>query len=159
MKLQTFILHQTPTVTISSLHINGDFFCFVCEDGYREKKVPGETRISAGTYKIAARTEGKFFLKYRQAYGHAFAIWIKDVPEFEYILMRIGNDPTDTRGYLLVGMSWRFTGQSHYVSESSIAYRKLYDQVEAAFICGEKVTIEINRETSMDAMHSLLSAV
>ena len=41
--------------TISRVNVDGQFVCFGLEDEYRADKVPGETRIPAGTYRVTLR--------------------------------------------------------------------------------------------------------
>jgi hypothetical protein len=145
MLLTTRILAETQNCTISALSIDRVFFGFICEDGYRETKVPDETRIPGGRYQIKPRFEGKFFSNYKKRFGHEFALHLQDVPNFTFILIHIGNGPGDSRGCLLVGRSWGYTGNAHYIGESSLAYQKLYETINAAFARGEEVWIEIDR--------------
>lgn len=145
MLLKTRILIETHNCTISELTIDGVFFSFVLEDGFRETKVPGETRIPAGKYQILQRREGKFYTAYKRRFGHKFVPHLQDVPGFAFILMHIGNGPSDSRGCLLVGRSWGYTGNAHYIGDSTETYKKLYETLEAAFARGEEVWVEIDR--------------
>ena len=69
------------------------FLSYTLEDEYRKEKVAGETRIPAGTYKITLRTTGGFHGRYEKKYGqmHKGMLWVRDVPNFEYILIHTGN--------------------------------------------------------------------
>ena len=80
------------------------FLCYTLEDEYRKDKVKGETRIPAGTYDIILRKVGSFHTKYSEKFKdmHKGMLWVKDVPNFEYILIHIGNTDEDTSGCLLV---------------------------------------------------------
>src|SRR5690242_20645910 len=84
-------LYETSDRTVSVLAANGKDFCFILEDGYREVKVPGETRIPAGKYPVVPRYVGDFYTKYKRNYRHKCSIQIDNVPGFEQILMHIGN--------------------------------------------------------------------
>jgi hypothetical protein len=129
--------------TKSSFHIDGNFKCFVLEDGFRVKKVYGETRIPPGTRKIELRTEGGMNKKYLEKFGsdfHKGMLWIKDVNGFEYIYIHYGNYPKDTLGCLLTGFS-ADTNKS-MVGNSINAYKKIYPIISDAILKGEKVMIE-----------------
>jgi len=150
MLLKTTIVHQTHVCTISMLAIDGVFFGFILEDGFRDSKVPGETRIPGGRYRILPRVEGKFYTNYKRRFGHKFVPHLQDVPGFTFILMHIGNGPDDSRGCLLVGRQWTYTGNSHCIGNSTETYLKLYETLEAAFNRKEEVWIEVDRTAPSD---------
>ena len=133
--------------TISLFMIDGKFQCFSIEDEKREKKVYGETRIPSGLYEIKLRTEGSFHLKYLEKFGkdfHKGMLHVTDVPGFEYILIHIGNDESNTDGCILVGNTIKenVTGKG-YLSDSANAYKRIYTIIRDAFLKDEKVFIEI----------------
>lgn len=132
---------------MSAMAVNGEFFCFVIEDGYRELKEAGKTRIPAGEYKIIPRKHGGFFARYQKKFGHAFAIQIADVPGFQDILIHTGNTKEDTRGCLLVADQAGKSGTDYAApaGSSTPAYLRLYHEVERAFNAGESVEITIER--------------
>ncbi len=113
--------------TLSVVAVNGRFVCFGLEDEYRARKVPGETRILAGNYRVTLRTVGGFHGRYTKKFGafHRGMLWVRDVPGFEYILIHIGNSEKDTAGCLLVGLN-ASTHPSLYVGNSTGAYKRLY---------------------------------
>lgn len=142
----------TPNSTASQMFVDSRPFCFVVEDGHRDKKQFGETRIPAGRYQVIKRKTGKFYEKYRREYGHEFALWVKNVPGFEWILIHIGNTIKDTNGCLLVN---RFIGiqaltMDYVGTDSSSVYKLLYALVNAAYQRGEEVWIEITRREIMN---------
>ena len=61
MNIQVLKIAESQNSTLSQMRIDGAFFCFVIEDGHRDVKVSGETRIPAGTYKVQRRTHGGFY--------------------------------------------------------------------------------------------------
>ncbi|MCA0235441.1 MAG: DUF5675 family protein [Bacteroidetes bacterium] len=150
MLLKTTIIHETHVATVSILEIDGVFFGFILEDGFRENKVPGETRIPGGRYRILPRTEGKFYTKYKSRFKHRFVPHLQDVPGFTFILMHIGNGPDDSRGCLLVGRQWIYTGNSHCIGNSSEAYQRLYETIEGALLRKEEVWIVVDRTPMKD---------
>ena len=125
--------------TVSRVLIDGTFVCFGLEDEYREDKVPGETRIPAGTYQIRLRTVGGFHAKYSKRYGdmHRGMLHVQDVPNFEYILIHTGNTDEHTAGCLLVGEQAVTTPGDMRVNQSRAAYTRFYPMVVDAAEAGD----------------------
>jgi hypothetical protein len=117
--------------TISRVSINGKYECFGLEDEFRADKVPGETRIPAGTYKIKLRTEGGFHNRYADHYkkAHKGMLHIEDVPNFTHILIHCGNTDEDTAGCLLLGSSANTAVGDMSISSSRLAYQTFYPKV------------------------------
>ena len=140
-------LYRTKEFTIGALFIDGVFMCFTLEDQKQVNKVSKETRIWAGLYKVAFRTEGGFFSRYLKQFGAAFhkgMLQIMNVPQFEYILIHIGNTDKDTAGCILVGLGIDMA--TGVLTKSTDAYKKIYPVIEAALSRGEEVIIEIKDE-------------
>jgi hypothetical protein len=121
------------------------FLCYTLEDEYREDKVAGETRIPAGTYRVTLRTTGGFHGRYVKKYGdmHKGMLWVRDVPNFEYILIHTGNTDEHTAGCLLVGDSQQanFGSSDGMVGSSVNAYKRIYPPIAEALEQGQEVTI------------------
>lgn len=121
------------------------FLCYTLEDEYREDKIPGETRIPSGTYKITLRTVGGFHSRYEAKYGdlHKGMLWVRDVPGFEYILIHTGNTDEHTAGCLLVGNSQNenITKPDGFIGSSVTAYKRIYLPIAKALENEEEVTI------------------
>jgi len=120
--------------TISSVFVDGRFMCFGLEDEYRENKVSGETRIAAGRYAIKVRAEGGFHQRYSRKFPqfHQGMLHVRDVPEFEYILIHIGNTDENTDGCLLLGEQAVTSIGDMRVNQSRVAYERLYQHVIGA---------------------------
>jgi hypothetical protein len=129
----TLVRYSTSKLdTTGLLFLNGNFVCYTLEDTHREKKIPGATRIPAGTYQIALREIGTVHARYKQRYPsfHKGMIWIKDVPNYDGVLIHIGNTYEDTRGCILVGDSVGNNAiEDGKINFSAQAYRRLYKQV------------------------------
>ena len=121
------------------------FLCYTLEDEYREDKVGGETRIPSGAYEVTLRTVGGFHGRYEKKYGkmHKGMLWVRDVPNFEYILIHTGNTDEHTAGCLLLGDSQQanFGNSDGFVGSSTQAYKRVYPSVAKALEENEKVTI------------------
>ena len=126
---------------------NGErrFLCYTLEDEHRDEKVAGETRVPAGTYDITLRKVGGFHSRYVKKYGemHKGMLWVRDVPNFEYILIHTGNTDEHTAGCLLVGDSQQanFGNSNGMVGSSVNAYKRIYPPIAEALERNEKVTI------------------
>ena len=121
------------------------FLCYTLEDEHRDDKVKGETRVPAGTYKITLRTTGGFHARYEKKYGsmHKGMLWVREVPNFEYILIHTGNTDEHTAGCLLVGNSQQanFGSSDGFIGSSVDAYKRIYPAIAAALEEGEEVSI------------------
>ena len=91
--------------TIGKLYIDGAYFCDTLEDADRldkgmtaaqlaAKKIPGQTAIPEGTYKVIVNVSPKF---------KRLLPRLVNVPGYEGVLIHRGNTPADTAGCILVG--------------------------------------------------------
>lgn len=128
MKILVDRIKSDNDATLSVIYIDGVFICDGLEDEYREKKVMHETRIPAGTYKVTLRKEGGFHARYQKRFSsfHRGMLWVRDVPNFEYILIHCGNTDDNTSGCLLVGQAAR--GKLELV-QSALTYERFYKKV------------------------------
>lgn len=125
---------STNEATLSRVLVDGAFQCFGLEDEFRAVKIPGETRVPAGSYKITLRTWGGFHDRYQKDRRfrdfHQGMLWVRDVAGFEDILIHVGNSERDTAGCLLVAKErdeLRMT-----LLNSTQAYCDLYKKVVEA---------------------------
>jgi hypothetical protein len=143
---------ETATTTLSKLEMDNPngyplFICFLLEDGFRTKKVPGETRIPAGQYPVLRYRAGRFLREYKRRWGHTFVPLLTDVDNFSAILMHVGNGHVDTRGCLLTGMGARFDPNSntYTLTDSVVGYKRLYKILDNAFNQGREVVLDVGR--------------
>lgn len=134
--------------TLGKLSMNGEFVCFTLEDREQTPKVPNQSCIGKGIYKLALRKEGglhaTYSLKYRDM--HKGVLWLLDVPDFKYIYLMVGNNCEDTKGCILVGNAFQNeadTSAKRGLLQSQDAYRKIYPTIAAHLEKGGEVTIEI----------------
>ena len=138
-----------PDWTVGRLLINNQKDGFIIEDQVRPPDAPkekGETAIPFGRYEIGLRQSPKFSSKYlwsdtlgkliipKQKSEHPYIrdfrphdmLWIKNVPNFSFILLHWGNDDDDTDGCLLVGDTLGIVDGQEAVLNSRTYYKKLY---------------------------------
>ena len=143
MDIDVIRFNSKESFTDGLMYINGEFQVYTLEDEQRSVKVFGETRIPNGRYNVALRNIGVFDSKYLKKYGadfHKGMLWVKDVPNFEYILIHVGNDDGDTAGCLLTGMS-NNADEKGFIGGSTEAYKKIYPPIRDAILSGEEVFI------------------
>ena len=138
--------------TIGKMFIDGSPVCYTLEDKTRpdsEKKIYGETAIPYGEYPITFRTEGSIYEDYKVRFkdigNERGTLWIRNIPNYEYVLIHVGNFPKDTLGCILVGNCVSLDN----IHDSTIAYKKIYPVIANALERGEEVIIKI-----VDGLHA-----
>jgi len=144
MKIIVTKLKETANSTLSAMTVNGEFFCYVLEDAERIPKIWGESRIPGGIYNVLPVTHGRFYNKYKEKFGHEFALHVEKVSNFTGIMIHVGNQVHDTLGCLLVGDSY-VKNKDYVLMKSTVAYKRLYDAVAVALKNNESVTLIIRR--------------
>tara|TARA_R110002153_G_scaffold86476_1_gene214774 strand:+ start:1590 stop:2033 length:444 start_codon:yes stop_codon:yes gene_type:complete len=124
--------------TLSMMSIDEVFECFGLEDEYREVKVQGETRIPSGEYKVTLRNEGGMTKRYAEKYPdlHRGMLWLRDVPNFTYVYIHVGNQDDHTEGCILTGGGCDARQNAMKTTSSSLAYKALYSKVVDAAEAG-----------------------
>ena len=118
MKLTLKRIAKKPKYTIGKLYIDNTYFCDTLEDTDRglnsnmgavaiqSKKVPGETAIPIGTYKVDMNTVSPRFQNTSWAKKwRGIVPRLIDVPGYMGVLMHPGNTERDTSGCILVGQN------------------------------------------------------
>lgn len=106
MKLLVKRVALKPDYTIGRLYVNGEYFCDTLEDVVRDTKIYGKTAIPCGTYRITMDVVSPRFKdrSWAKPYGGKLPRLI-DVPNYEGVLIHVGNTAEDTSGCLLVGQN------------------------------------------------------
>lgn len=116
--------------TLGKLYINGEFFCYTCEDKVRPKKIYGETAIPVGKYQVSLTWSNRF---------KRILPLIENVPNFEGIRIHAGNTHEDTEGCLLVGLTRTKDG----VADSRKAMEQLMPHLKVAWDTDQLIHIEV----------------
>ena len=133
--------------TLGLFYIDNQFNCYTLENGFRKEKVPGETRIDSGIYEVTLRTEGGMHERYLKKFPefHKGMIWVRNVSNFKYVLVHIGNTSADTDACICPGnfANTNTDVQPGSISNSSLAYRRIYPQISQAIEKKEPVYMEV----------------
>ena len=116
--------------TIGELSCNGALQCFTLEDVVREVKIPRETAIPAGRYRVIFNFSNRF---------KKVMPLLVNVPDFEGVRIHPGNTDADTDGCILVGT----TKSADFIGNSRVAYDELMAKLEPAFNAGQDIFITI----------------
>lgn len=135
MELRVERRFKGKTYTIGTMYVNGERFCDTLEDRVRdlgggERKVPGETAIPEGRYKVIVNRSPKFGRDLPR---------LLDVPMFEGVLIHRGNTAEDSAGCILVGEN----KEKGKVINSTPYEEKLVALCKAALDIGETIEIEV----------------
>ena len=133
--------YRKAEYTVSNLYLDGQWFCNVLERRdrglrqdmgervARKMKVPGDTAIPSGHYRVVLDVKSpSFSRKRRYAWCGGFLPRLVGVPGFSGILIHAGVTAMDSRGCLIVGMN---TSKGR-VSSSMITLKRLYRRMQAA---------------------------
>lgn len=126
MKLTLERKHGTKDWTEGKLFIDGVYFCDTLEDQERAVKIPSQTAISCGHFKVILTMSTRF---------KKVMPLLLNVPNFEGVRIHSGNTKEDTEGCILVGKKIKdgFVGKSR--DTFNLLMKKLANQ--------EVITIDI----------------
>lgn len=150
MKLRLRRIAKREAYTIGRLEVlqMGQWvrLCDTCEDRVREEgvKVMHETAIPAGTYDITMNVKSPKYSNYQKyPWAEEFGGYLPrllNVPQFEGILIHVGNNATHSSGCILVGQN-KVVGQ---VIHSTSTFKHLMREwFVPAKNRGERIIIEI----------------
>lgn len=133
-----------PTYCVGHVYVNGVFECDSlephCINWSKENKVEGKTAVPEGKYPIDMNTPSPSFggKEPYKTLCNGKLPRLKGTTTHQGVLIHCGNFPKDTKACLLVGKNDK-VGQ---VSNSKVAFTKLYTKMKAAHDKGETITIE-----------------
>jgi len=130
----------TANSTIGTLDVFGQTV-YTLEDTKREHKVFGETRIPPGRYLLNIRNNGGMNERFAARFPdlHRGMIWLRHVPQFEYIYIHPLNTADETLGCIGVGLAHG----TDRINSSVAAYKRIYGPiVDAIESRGCYITIE-----------------
>lgn len=143
MKIEVIREASNKDCTFGKLYINGKFYCNTLEDVQRDVKIKGETAIPKGAYVVTLRNAGGKNEKYKEKFGtgHFGMLYLNNIPNYEYVLIHIGNTKKDSEGCILVGLGKDV--KSNSITQSTDAYKLIYPIIAKALLNKEKVEITV----------------
>lgn len=133
MELKVLRYKLAKTYTLGKLFIDNKFQCYTLEDAVRKKKIPNETAIPEGRYKIIIDWSSKF---------KKLLPRLLNVPEFLGVRIHSGNNDKHTQGCILVGDT---VGEG-WIGESRLAFDVVFDKIKTAINKKEQVYIEVKND-------------
>ena len=129
---------------IGDLYIDGTYFCNTLEDLPREVKIDGKTCFSAGEYEVGFREVlSRMTKRYQKKYPwFTWHLEIKDIPNFLYVYLHIGNRAKNTDGCVLLGQ-W-INKKKPFVFNSGKTFEKFYLMVSDHLKSGGAVNYTVN---------------
>lgn len=126
--------------TIGKLYVNGKCLCNTLEDAVRTEKVFGKTAIPKGTYRVLMNTQSPKFegRAWSKPYG-GIVPRLRNVPDFQGVLIHVGNTAADTDGCILVGDNT----EKGKLTNSTGRYYQLMGLLLNAALSGEAIDITI----------------
>lgn len=134
-------------VTVWDNALQPVFSCHGLEDDQDAVKEYGHTAIDAGNYPIGVRQEGAMTGKYYKRFPEWFEgmLWVRDVPNYDWIYIHILNNLDETLGCLGVGLQADLV--NHTIMQSRKAFYALYMLVIQDALDGN-LRIQYNNRTS-----------
>ena len=128
MKIKVDRIYKGESYTIGKMYLNGEYFCDTLEDAIRPVKIPNETAIPAGTYKVE--------VTYSPRFKRNLPLLV-DVPNYTGIRIHNGSNKDHTSGCILVG----FNTSKGILSDSRKTSDKLTEKLKSL---SEPIEIEIS---------------
>lgn len=137
-------IRQGNNSTLSEIYVDDVLIGYGLEDAVRELKIKGETAIPAGLYPLALNTYGAMNARYKRKFPalHQGMVEIKEIPNYSYVYIHIGNHIGDTAGCLLMGESWELIEGDYELRRSKKAYLALYQKLVRLMV-EEQVWIDV----------------
>jgi hypothetical protein len=118
--------------TFGTLYIDDLPACYTLEDIEREIKIPHETAIPTGVYKVT--------VTYSQRFKRNLPLLL-DVPNFSGVRIHSGNTSADTEGCILLGDVPQFS--ENFLGNSRQAFNRVFQKINTAYINKDEITLEI----------------
>lgn len=128
MKIKVDRIYKGESYTIGRMYLNGEYFCDTLEDAIRPVKIPNETAIPAGIYKVE--------VTYSPRFKRNLPLLV-DVPNYTGIRIHEGSNKDHTSGCILVG----FNTAKGKLTDSRKTSDQLTEELESL---SEPIEIEIS---------------
>jgi hypothetical protein len=145
METRIIRVAQGQHSTLSHLYINGLFASYLLEDRIREIKIPGQTCIPTGEFRLILNKTSGMHARYLAEYPkmHKGMVEIDGLPNFDLVFFHKGNTHLDTRGCPLIAHYWMQICTDYKVLMSDFAYQQVYPKlVEQILLGNDRIVIE-----------------
>ncbi len=148
--LEQTLIAQTADSTLSILQHGGKFLGFIIEDGRRDIKEFGLTRIPGETYELIPVRDAEHvkLLQFSKAqWGHEFILLFNKVMNFSAVYYHWGNFVEETKGCPLINATIGFKedSQVYYGGGSRDQYRKFYNYIAPFVKAGDVIKVRVTR--------------
>lgn len=126
---------STDESTEGQMFIDGQPFGYTLENPVRDVKIIDHTAIPAGRYQVNIGMSPHF---------NRLMPRVLNVPNFQGVLIHMGNAPRDTEGCVLVG--WQ--RGDNFIGDSDDAFNQLFEQISDAINAGEPVWLTLQNNTA-----------
>ena len=125
-------LTENTHATLGEMTLDGVMMGATLENSPTGVQKEGNGRIQAGTYDITLRSASSMSTKYAQKFPkfHDGMLWLRDVPNYKWVYIHIGNWACDTQGCILIGTYGIESDKRPAVYKSKKAYQDLYLKVK-----------------------------
>lgn len=124
MKLRLDRDIKTPQFTLGRFYVDGHLSYWTVEDCVRDHKIPGQTAIPAGDYKVIVNHSLHF---------DKDLPLLLNVPNYEGVRIHSGNTAADTEGCILIGITRTKDG----VAGSRMAMEAFMPQLNYGLLRGD----------------------
>ena len=143
MKVVVRRIAKKESYTIGRLFVDGQYVCDTLEDAVMDVKIKNHTAIPEGVYKVAMGIKSPKYSQPKYTWAKRYngeLPRLLDVPNYDGVLIHVGNSNKDTSGCILVGRN-TVVGR---LTESTKTFYNLMDKwlIPAMKRC-ESITIEI----------------
>ena len=135
--------------TIGYFTYDDNKLVYTLEDAHRDVKIAGETRIKAGRYKLEfRRVLSDKTRSYRERFSwFTWHIWLRNVVDFTFVYMHIGNTIKDTDACILTGKYPNNNSvNSGMINESASTFEKFYKWISPKLEANEDIYLEVRDE-------------
>jgi len=149
-------LIQNYNSTVGAMFIDAQLFGYTLEPRSQPEKIPGITRIPAGSYEIKFTKDTPMTNRYFEKFGLRGIPELQEVPGgFKQIYIHIGNFFSDTQGCFLIGSIVNMAkdqadnSQCYKVLNSTSTYKLLHAKIEKEIEKGNEVWCNVFNEITV----------
>lgn len=134
--------------TLGLMFLKNRFFAYTLEDTHQDSKLPGKTRIPAGSYPLELnRVETPLTQRYRSRFPwFDYHIEIMQIPNFSRVYIHIGNTHADTEGCILIADGVNAADPQKMITHSRLAFERFYKTLHPMLNQGKKLQIQVLNE-------------